>query len=77
MVFFRKLSKKLRAYLMAKRKKMKGKSARHGKAQSPYQKYEKTPYKYSAAYREWNSKVRAGINSRNKYAEQAAKERRA
>lgn len=38
---------------MAKRKKAKGRSARHGRRPSPYQKYEKTPYKYSSAYYEW------------------------
>lgn len=63
---------------MAKRKKMKGKSARHGKAPSPYQKYEKKPYRYSQAHRDWQNKVRAGAaKSSNKYADEARESQRA
>lgn len=62
---------------MAKRKKMKGRSARHGKAASPYQKYQKKPYRYSSGYYDWRRNVVARANSRNKYADEAAKEQRA
>ena len=78
MVLFIKLSRKLRAYIMAKRKKMQGKSARHGHAASPYSKYEKKPFRYSPGYYEWKRSIvaRAG-KSNNKYADQAQKEQRA
>jgi len=62
---------------MAKRKKMKGRSARHGRAQSPYQKHKKTPYRYSPGYYEWKRSKVASVNRNNKYAEQAQKEHRA
>ena len=42
---------------MAKRQKSKGKSARHGRAPSPYQKYEKQPYRYSTEYYTWKTRV--------------------
>ena len=77
MVLFIKLSKKLRAYIMAKRKNMKGRSARHGKAASPYTKYDKRPFRYSPGYYEWKRSVVAKANSRNKYAEQAKQDQRA
>lgn len=57
---------------------MKGRSARHGKAASPYSKYDKRPFRYSPGYYEWKRNIvaRAG-KSTNKYAEQAQKEQRA
>lgn len=30
------------------------------KAKSPYQRYQKVPYRYSGAYGEWNRAIRAG-----------------
>lgn len=74
MAFF-KLLKRLSE--MAKRKKMKGRSARHGKAASPYQKYQKRPYRYSAAYYDWRRGKVASAKTGNKYAEQARSEQRA
>lgn len=56
---------------------MKGRSARHGKAPSPYTKYQKKPYRYSSGYYDWKRSVTARANSRNKYAEEAQKEQRA
>lgn len=75
MVFVINLLKRLSE--MAKRKKMKGRSARHGRSASPYSKYEKKPFRYSPGYYEWKRNVVAKANSRNKYAEQAQKEHRA
>ena len=79
MIWFVKLRKKMRALtVMAKRKKMKGRSARHGKAQSCYQKHQKKPYVYSAEYREWKRSIvaRAG-KTNNKYTDENRKEQRA
>lgn len=42
---------------MAKNKRQTGKSVRHGNLPSPYQKYQKTPFRYSSAYYEWRSAV--------------------
>jgi len=56
---------------------MKGRSARHGRAQSPYQKHKKPPYRYSPGYYEWKRSKVASVNRNNKYAEQAQKEHRA
>ncbi len=61
---------------MAKRKKMKGKSARHGRAPSPYQKHGKTPYRYSPGYYAWKRSKVASIDRSNKYGDQAQKELR-
>ena len=59
--------KKLRKLAeMAKNAIKKGKSARHGNAPSPYTKYEKTPYKYSAAYYSWRADRLAGRNQTKK-----------
>lgn len=38
---------------MAKNAKKRGKSVRHGNMPSPYTKYNKTPYIYSQAYKDW------------------------
>ena len=72
MIFFVKLRKKLRAMCaMAKRKKMKGRSARHGRNPAPYTKYGKRPYPYSSEYRTWFYATRAKASkSNNKYADQ-------
>lgn len=56
---------------MAKRKKMKGRSARHGRAASPYQKYEKKPFRYSPGYYDWKRQKMASIAKSGKYADQA------
>lgn len=53
-------TKIVKARAMAKRKKPKGRSARHGKAQSCYQKYSKVPHKYSSEYQEWFRETKAG-----------------
>lgn len=58
MLILRKLRKLL---MMAKRNKMKAKQSRSGK--SPYAKYEKTPYKYSADYYNWKRSVMGGRGS--------------
>ncbi len=56
---------------MAKRKKMKGKSARHGKAASPYNKYNKAPHRYSPGYYAWKRTKMASIARSGKYADEA------
>lgn len=45
---------------MAKNGPKKGKSARNGNAPSPYQKYGKTPHKYSQKYTDWRRDRLAG-----------------
>lgn len=59
-----KLLKRLRKFRkeseMAKNERKKGKSARNGNAPSPYTKYDKRPFQYSAAYYEWNRRAKAG-----------------
>lgn len=70
-----KLLKHLRELTM-KRKKMKGRSARHGKAASPYTKYGKVPHRYSPDYYNWKRSVVAKANSRNKYAQEAVQDHR-
>lgn len=52
-----KLTKRLRKILMAKRKKLKGRSAKHGKAPAPYTKYKKKEFVYSSAYYEWKHNI--------------------
>lgn len=52
-----KLTKRLRKVIMAKRKKLKGRSARHGRAPAPYTKYAKKEFQYSAGYYEWKRTV--------------------
>ena len=76
MVIFVKLTEKIEQ--MAKRKKMRGTSARRGNAPSPYSKYAKVPHRYSADYYEWVRSVRSrAAKSTNKYADEAKSERRA
>ena len=55
-----KLLRKLREALMAKNSPRRGKSARNGNSPSPYTKYGKVPYKYSAKYQEWRADRLAG-----------------
>jgi hypothetical protein len=62
---------------MAKRKKMKGRSAKHGRNPAPYTKYDKRPYQYSAAYRTWFYATRAKVGKNNKYAAENEKEKAA
>ncbi len=50
---------------------MKGKSARHGRAPSPYQKHGKTPYRYSPGYYAWKRTKVASIARSGKYADEA------
>lgn len=64
--------------VMAKRKKSKGRSARHGRAASPYQKYDKRPCRYSAEYYDWKRSITSrAAKPTNKYADKAQKEQRA
>lgn len=49
---------------MAKR----GKSARRGNASSPYAKYEKKPFRYSAGYYDWKRTVTNSAQRNNRYA---------
>lgn len=44
---------------VAKRKKSKGRSAKHTGRTSPYVKYNKSPYQYSANYWSWRNSVGA------------------
>lgn len=50
---------------------MKGRSTRHGKAPSPYVKYDKRPHKYSPGYYAWKREKMASIARSGKYADQA------
>jgi len=51
---------------MAKNMRQKGKSARNGNAPSPYTKYHKAPYQYSAKYWEWRrSKTKPNVANMN------------
>ncbi len=78
MIWFVKLRKKLRELTMAKRKKMKGRSARHGKAPSPWTKKNKKPYQYSPGYYAWKRQIVAHAGkSNNKYKDEHRKEQRA
>ena len=55
------LVKKIKVFKMAKNSRKKGKAVRNGNAPSPYTKYNKKPYEYSAAYNTWKFNV---INNR-------------
>lgn len=56
---FKRLRKKLRLMAtMAKNAKQSGRSVRNGNAPSPYTKYGKRPYVYSAAYYQWHHTVK-------------------
>lgn len=45
---------------MKRYKPKKRRDRRASKARSPYHKYQKAPYQYSAAYREWQREAKAG-----------------
>lgn len=51
------LVRKVVTRTMAKNGRKMGHSARNGNAASPYQKYKKKPYRYSAAYYDWRGSV--------------------
>lgn len=61
MNLLRVLSNHVREAIMGKpNRRPKGKSARNGNRPAPYTKYQKTPYVYSQAYREWKRSRLAG-----------------
>ena len=59
---------------MAKNSPKKGKSTRNGNQPSPYQKYDKRPYRYSGAYYAWRNSIVSKAKSGNKYAAVSEKE---
>lgn len=63
------LTKLKRLTKMAKRNKTTNRQKKSGR--SPYAKYNKAPYKYSPAYYSWLGSVKRGVDSSNKYKEQA------
>ena len=60
--------------VMAKNNPQKGKSTRNGNQPSPYQKYDKKPYRYSAAYYDWHRNIVSRAKGNNKYASVKEKE---
>lgn len=59
---------------VAKNMSKRGKSTRNGNSKSPYQKYDKRPFRYSPAYYAWKASMMGGKKPSGKKYEDAQKE---